>query len=169
MHSPFMFNLILNVIRDRGRRFAYPVELEKGLGHREKKVFRLVSRLVRHLNVKHIVCWGTDASKVGDYLNAIGSDVKVGINEPVIASNADFVFIGRNARNYLPGDYLVSGLLVEGNKQKCIIITDIYKSAFAGRLWRQLGEKATVRVDMMWYGILFFDEKLQKGRYNLII
>ena len=49
VHSPFMFNLILNVIRDREKQFQYPERLEREncLNHRERKIFRLLSRLVR--------------------------------------------------------------------------------------------------------------------------
>ena len=48
VHSPFMFNLILNVIRDREKQFQYPERLEREncLNHRERKIFRLLSRLV---------------------------------------------------------------------------------------------------------------------------
>ena len=38
VHSPFMFNLILNVIRDREKQFQYPERLE-----REKSV-RIIGR-----------------------------------------------------------------------------------------------------------------------------
>ena len=53
VHSPFMFNLILNVIRDREKQFQYPERLEREncLNHRERKIFRLLSRLVRSLRV----------------------------------------------------------------------------------------------------------------------
>ena len=54
VHSPFMFNLILNVIRDRDRTFDYPLEWEKWnlLSRLERKIFRLLSRLIRHLEVR---------------------------------------------------------------------------------------------------------------------
>lgn len=44
VHSPFMFNLILNVIRDREKQFQYPERLEREncLNHRERKIFPLI-------------------------------------------------------------------------------------------------------------------------------
>ena len=51
----------------------------------------------------------------------------------------------------------------------CVVIKDIYKGRFNSLVWRQLRQEGTVSIDMMWYGIVFFDERLQKGRYNLII
>lgn len=48
VHSPFMFNLILNVIRDREKQFQYPERLEREncLNHRERKIFRLLSMII---------------------------------------------------------------------------------------------------------------------------
>lgn len=66
VHSPFMFNLILNVIRDKEKQFTYPEMLEQAdvLTQRERKVFRLLSRLIRYLKVKKLnvldimqICW----------------------------------------------------------------------------------------------------------------
>ena len=63
VHSPFMFNLILNVIRDREKQFQYPERLEREncLNHRERKIFRLLSRLVRSLRVHRMICLGKNA------------------------------------------------------------------------------------------------------------
>ena len=55
VHSPFMFHLILNVIRDKEKRFSYPEGLEKKLRNREKKVYRLLARLICHLKVKQAI------------------------------------------------------------------------------------------------------------------
>lgn len=51
----------------------------------------------------------------------------------------------------------------------CIVIKDIYKGRFNSLVWRQLRQEGTVSIDMMWYGIVFFDTRLQKGKYNVII
>ena len=51
----------------------------------------------------------------------------------------------------------------------CIVVKDIYKGRFNSLVWRQLRQEGTVSIDMMWYGIVFFDTRLQKGRYNMII
>ena len=51
----------------------------------------------------------------------------------------------------------------------CIVIKDIYKGRFNSLAWRQLRQEGTVSIDMMWYGIVFFDTRLQKGKYNVII
>ncbi len=167
VHSPFMFNLILNVIRDREKQFSYPVELEQAniLNRRERKVFRLLARLIRHLHVHRIVCLGLNSSLLASYLSMVYQEADV-CDVPDGLSDADFVYIGRRT---------LSGINLPNDEKwimefpKYVVITDIYKDARHARLWRQLRERATVSVDMMWYGLLFFDPKIQKGRYKLII
>lgn len=171
VHSPFMFNLILNVIRDKGKCFVYPGDFEKDSksGHRERKTLRLLFRLNSYLNVRNIHCFGADAVKVGNYLRNVPESARIEINVPEISGDIDFIYIGRNAQRFLSPEDLSRMLATVNKKKVCIVVTDIYRNSFASRLWRQFGEKATVKVDMMWYGILFFDDKLQKGKYNLII
>ena len=73
VHSPFMFNLILNVIRDREKQFQYPERLEREncLNHRERKIFRLLSRLVRSLRVHRMICLGKNADILCRYLQEV--------------------------------------------------------------------------------------------------
>lgn len=167
VHSPFMFNLILNVIRDKEKQFRYPevLERENRLSGREKKVFRLLSRLVRYLNVRHTACFGGNAALLCRYLQEVKENVRIEVNDPASLEEADFIYLGRG---FSMEEKLFSGLFQE-NRQKCIVIADIHRKGFPSRLWRQGCEKATVCVDMMWYGILFFNDRIQKGKYNLMI
>lgn len=169
VHSPYMFNLILNVIRDKEKQFTYPVTLEHVdvLSHRTKKVFRLLSRLIRYLQVRKVVCLGESADLLVQYLSLAYPEAYMQSNEYGVLANADFVYIGRKAEDNLPKDFSFSRML-KGDR-KYVVIADIYKDTFNGRIWRQYRDKATVSVDMMWYGVLLFDEKIQKGKYNLMI
>lgn len=169
VHSPFMFHLILNVIRDKENRFTYPESLEKAsvLKNREKKVYRLLSRLIRHLKVEQMYCFGIYADLLAEYLSQVYPTAVIRSNFPEKLEGADFVYVGRKA-----GDFLSEESLTMAFRQKRIkymVIADIYKTSFHARLWRMYREQATVTVDMMWYGLLVFDEKVQRGKYNLII
>lgn len=168
VHSPFMFNLILNVIRDKEKAFTYPEAFEKNevLSLSEKKIFRLLSRLIRYLKVKRVVCMGYNTSKLTLYLSQIYTDALIFDNVSEQLKNADFVYMGRKAVENLTGNV---DFISTGNFPKYLIIADIYKDSFNGRIWRQYRDRATVSVDMMWYGLLFFDDKIQKGKYSLII
>ena len=166
VHSPFMFHLILDVIRDKEKQFTYPeiLEQENSLNPREKKIFRLLSRLVRHLNVRKMVCLGRNAEKLCRYLQQV-SDAEIWVNRLDTITDADFIYVGRD----FPLEGSAFAAILQANPQRCIVVADIHKKGVHARLWHQWVEKATVSVDMMWYGILFFDERIQVGRYNLII
>ena len=166
VHSPFMFNLILNVIRDREKQFQYPEKLEREncLNHRERKIFRLLSRLVRSLRVHRMICLGKNADILCRYLQEV-CDVEISVNQLDTLQSADFIYIGRQ----FPLDETTFAGMLQNHPQKCIVIADIHKKGIHARLWHQWLEKATVSVDMMWYGILFFDDKIQEGRYWLMI
>ncbi len=169
VHSPFMFNLILNVIRDKEKQFVYPEALEKSgmLKAREKKVFRLLSRLIRYLQVHRVVCLGCYADLLTEYLSQVYREATIQSNLPDQLGQADFIYIGRKADEVWPEAFSLA--LVLKGKTGYVIVADIYRDPFNARIWRQYREQATVSVDMMWYGLLVFDEKVQKGRYSLII
>lgn len=169
VHSPFMFHLILQVIRDRERQYVYPPEADRGkrIGYRKRKFCRLLFRLASYLHTERVLCLSTRPGKIIAYLQAVPG-VREITTEPCNIADSDFVYIGNDARTLLQS--CLSGFIEEcGRSRKCIVITDIHRNSFNADLWLQLRGKATVTVDMMWYGLLFFDEKLQKGRYNLII
>lgn len=168
VHSPFMFNLILNVIRDRKKRYRYPfgAEAKRKIGYRERKFYRLLFRLAEFLEVKNILCFGVKTDDLSLYLSELPAELRC--NQPIFMAEADFIYIGKDARAVLQNVALNLGRVLQ-SERRCVVITDIYKNSFNARLWQQWRGKATVTVDMMWYGILFFDEKLQKGRYNLTI
>jgi len=162
-----MFNLILNVIRDKEKLFTYPEALEKsdGLSQREKKVFRLLSRLVRYLKAGRVVCLGYNAGIMARYLSEVYPEALIWDNQPERLNDADFVYIGRRAGEILSADWKKEWKVIP----KYFVVADIYKETFNSRFWNEYREKATVSVDMMWYGLLFFDEKIQRGKYSLII
>ena len=169
VHSPFMFNLILNVIRDKGKQFTYPEAWERSgeLKNREEKVFRLLSRLIRYLQVRCVVCFGSSAALLAEYLMRVCQGTSVQSNLSGCLELADFVYIGRRACEFLPEGFSLSAVLK--GRTKYVVVADIYKDPFNARIWRQYRNVAIVSVDMMWYGLLFFDEKIQKGKYSLII
>lgn len=162
VHSPFMFNLILNVIRDREKLYSYPEALEKanGWGRRERKVFRLLTRLVRCLKVRKVVCLGRGSERLAAYLSQTCPGISLLSDRSEDLEAADFIYVGRKSVAVLPEEFV---------SPKYVVIADIYKDAWNGRIWRKYRERATVSVDMMWNGLLLFDEKIQKGKYHLMI
>lgn len=165
-----MFNFILNVIRDRRHVFVYPGEAERlnKYGHREREFFRLLFRIAVFLKVRKVVCFTQRCEVLGLYLQNAESAEQIEYNRLEAGGDADMVYIGRECRTLLKGREEELAEMI-GKKKQCVVISDIHKNRFNASLWRLLAGKAKVRVDMMWYGILLFDEKLQPGSYHLIL
>lgn len=168
VHSPFMFHFILAVLRDKGHCFSYPEGAEKitGVSYRQRKLYRLLYRLVVFLKSNNALCISTVCKLPVAYLQE--GAVQVSCNDPVLMKEADFVYIGTDIPDFWV-EQKAEWTKMVGNRKQCIVITDIHKKGVNACLWRQWEVKATVRIDMMWYGILLFNEKLQKGKYNLMI
>lgn len=169
VHSPFMFHLILHVIRDKEKQFTYPEDPEfaRRLTSREKKLFRLLSRLIRYLKPGRVVCIGKSADLLTEYLSLAYPEASILSNRPEKIREAAFIYLGRESASVLPEE--MDWPEVIAVQPRYLLIADIYKNADNARLWRSLREKATVSVDMMWYGLLLFEPKIQRGRYNLIL
>ena len=110
-------------------------------------------------NFPLIIPFGTFASGTSDDLP--GKKCRY----PLSVFAGSLIYIGRQ----FPLDETTFAGMLQNHPQKCIVIADIHKKGIHARLWHQWLEKATVSVDMMWYGILFFDDKIQEGRYCLMI
>lgn len=169
VHSPFMFNFILNVIRDRHHTFVYPerAERQKRIGRRKRVFYRLLYRIAVFLKVRNVACFTQRSEVLGLYLQNL-EGVRTEYNRLEALDNAEMVYIGRECRTLLK-DREKELLEMIGMRIRCVVISDIHKSRFNVGLWRLLAEKANVKVDMMWYGILLFDGKLQKGSYHLML
>ncbi len=169
VHSPFMFNLILNVIRDKEKQFTYPQALEEAnsLSRRERKIFRLLSRLIRHFKVEKVACIGYDAELLTGYLPEVYGNASIACNRPECLEQSDFIYLGRGLEVYLTGECIFSTF--PETVRKYIVIADICKNTLNRRIWRCYRDKATVSVDMMWYGLLLFDNRIQRGKYSLTI
>lgn len=168
VHSPFMFNLIVHVIREKNNKCDYP-EWTGGqvrLPGRECKLYRLLFRLARFWDGKRILCLGNKAASVAVYLKGAVKESVIVCNVSEEWDKSAFIYVGHDACNVLSLEQAI-GSSEFWNKRKCIVITDIYRNN--APLWRLLGGRANVRINMMWYGILLFDDKLQPGKYNLTI
>lgn len=120
------------------------------------------------LKVRNVVCFTQRSELLGLYLQSLDGAEQIKYNCLEAGGDADMVYIGRECRVLLKGREKEL-LEMIGKKKQCVFIFDIHKNSFNASLWRSLAGKANVRVDMMWYGILLFDEKLQKGSYHLML
>ena len=100
VHSPFMFHLILEVIRDRGKRYIYPPAAEhlRGIRFGERKLYRLAFRLCSYLTPRSVLCLTSGYGGVACYLEGIPDIREIKVNDPGAAATAAFIYIGKDAR-----------------------------------------------------------------------
>ncbi|MDL2231640.1 hypothetical protein LJB85_02750 [Porphyromonadaceae bacterium OttesenSCG-928-L07] len=164
VHSPFVFNLITRVIRDRKGKFVYPEHAENAMhiSRRSRKFYRLLYRLITHLGVKRVLCIGEVPEALRLYLPV---DVVIHDN---MYGEADLIYVGKEVK-VLADEWWTDRISRLDGKKICMVIAGIHLQKGNMNLWQLMKNKARVSIDMMWYGLLFLDEKLQEGRYNLIL
>lgn len=184
VHSPFVFDLIINVIKEKAVYYDFVrIEAMGEIREKERKLYRLLFRLSDYLTYRHVLCIGVREPWVSRYLSAVSREMNLmngGQTCPeaecsvcvtpttVKERKIDLIILGRS----LEADWSNAWENVLREREKgplCVVIKDIYKENFNGRVWRQLRQEATVSIDMMWYGIVFFDKRLQRGKYSVMI
>ena len=184
MHSPFVFDLITSVIKEKAVYYDFErIEAMGNIREKERKLYRVLFRLAEYFSYRNVLCGGVRSPWVSMYLAAVSKQmvllnggcaylgaeyteqVKPG---DLKGRKIDMVFLGRAFEEDWDEAW-EEVLRVRKRGPLCIVIKDIYKGRFNSLVWRQLGQVGTVSIDMMWYGIELFDTRLQKGRYNMII
>ena len=143
----------------------------------------MLFRLANYLKFRHVLFIGAASTPVVEYLSTLSKGMifwnagplsSLGnahfVSDPteVAVAPLELIYLGRNLQRVWSPKWEVF-LKTKREEPICILITDIYKKQLNTQLWRQLRQEATVSIDMMWYGLLFFNHHLQKGKYNLII
>ena len=167
VHSPFVFDLITNVIKEKAVYYDFErIESKGNIREKERKLYRLLFRLAEYFSYRNVLCVGVRSPWVSMYLAAVSKQMVL-LNGGPVCSGAEY------AEQVKPGDLkgrkIDMVLRAHRRGPLCIVIKDIYKGRFNSLAWRQLRQEGTVSIDMMWYGIVFFDTRLQKGKYNVII
>ncbi|GHV67280.1 hypothetical protein FACS1894199_12430 [Bacteroidia bacterium] len=167
VHSPVLFNLITQAISDRKHRYTYHIAAEqaKGITRKERKLYRMLFRLTNYLEVKNILCLTEKMENLSLYLSALPKDVVISDERPEKLDGLDFIYVAEESIGKIEKvDWQQIGC---ENTKIGIVLEGIYSQKNAFDLWKELQNKARVSIDAMWYGILFFDAKLQKGRYKI--
>ena len=166
VHSPYMFNFILNVLRDKKKTYDYSLLFEKNLQRDKKRRLRLISRVVRYLDIKNLLCMGDDVNMLVDYLAALSCQINTTrVNTFEKIDSVDFIYIGTIFQMQENRFSDLQNLSVDN--VRCMFIENIYKDKNNMMLWQYYSSLAQVQIDMLNYGILLFDTKIQKGTYKI--
>jgi hypothetical protein len=171
IHSPFVFDLITNVIEEKRPFYCYKPLSEKyrdfkkiNKGVLPKKVYELYFRLTNKFKPKSIFISGADAVIASDYLTAFSKNVEwfTGETEDIdIKRKFDLIICGN-----LP-QHSVDKLFLCANENTLIILSGINKSSAEKRLWREICQSpnVSVTIDLYQTGLIFCNPKLHRKTY----
>lgn len=162
VHSPYMFNLIMSVLRDKKSNCTnYPnIRIKKG---HNRKLMRITYRIINFLKVERIYAEGNRTTLLQSYIPNIKIET-----EPDYIKDSCFLWLDNNPNR---GEFEIYNILNWAKSTKehhSVLITNINKNNEQRQLWNMLSKIAKVKVEMMWCGLLIFDEKLQIGSYHLL-
>jgi hypothetical protein len=166
IHSPFVFDLVTNVLRERAEYYAFR-EIEP-VGKREQACSRLLFRLAEREGYQRALLVGTGCGVPARYLSAVSAKMRL-LDENESAGNAgswELFYAGRVTQEMANGEW-ERWLTSRAQERACAVITGIHEHRFNRLLWNYFREESRVAIDMTGYGILFFDRRLQPGRYAL--
>jgi hypothetical protein len=168
IHSPFVFELVTSVIREKAEYYAFrEIEPLGTVRRRDRACCRLLFRLAEREGYRRVLLVGTESDAPARYLKAL-SDKMLFLDERDGGARGewDLLYIGRKTGNARREEW-ERWLKRRGKGRVCVVIMDIHANRVNRMLWKRLREESRVAVDMMWYGLLFFDHRLQPGRYAL--
>jgi hypothetical protein len=166
IHSPFVFELVTSVLREKAGYYAFR-DLET-TGKREGARCRLLFRLAEREGYRRALLVGEHRDVPARYLSAVSREMTLldGDARPGDDGSWELFHAGRLSGEPSRGEW--EGWLARRDTGRaCAVIADIHASRVNRALWERFREESCVEIDMTWYGLLFFDRRLQPGRYAL--
>lgn len=162
VHSPYMFNLIMCVLRDKkSNKYTYPpFNLSRS---KDRKLIKLTYRLLSYLNPTIIYASGYRCELLKRCLPQYNIETS-----PQSILNASVVWIDNNNNRTQTEINAILEWAISNKEPHAILITNINKNENQRALWEKLKEVAKVNVEMMWCGLLIFNSKLQVGSYHML-
>jgi len=180
VHSPFMFNLVIRILRGRDKDIDL-FFLNKNLPSKNKKYNTMLLKLINYYKPEKITVRGDGYAEIVEYVNLVwpnkfkgfydekNSEFVCSLETKVITKEVSKIVILRKHSSATEDicDFINTDEFKDGKLRGCIIVENINKNSFNHDLWLKLKRLTTVTVDMSKYGILLFDNNIQKGYYSL--
>lgn len=180
VHSPFMFNLVMRILRGRDKEIDL-FFLNKNLPSKNKKYNTMLLKLINYYKPEKITVRGEGYTEIVEYVNLVWPNKFKGfydvkncefvyfLETKVITMEVSKIVILRRHSSVTEDicDFINTDEFKDGKLRVCIIVENINKNSFNHDLWLKLKRLTTVTVDMSKYGILLFDNNIQKGYYSL--
>lgn len=163
VHSPYMFNLIMKVLRDkRSNLYHYPVFNTNK--NRDKKLLRLSYRIFSFMKPELVYISGVRSSLMSKNITTTNYTTDFSQIESCSILWFDTPHAHYSQKEIEQLEHWAT--TTSGNHS--ILITNINKDSKQRELWLRLTPLAKVKVEMMWCGLLIFDTKLQVGSYHML-
>jgi len=167
MHSPFVFDFIISVLNDDRDFYAFQqIENSLKVARIEKKLNRLLFRMVDYYQPKNIICIGNDNSIQTQYLAAASHLIEINsINESdalqsIINNikNVDFIVINKNELNDTLSQF--ENLLAAFHNKSFFILNNIHSNKEAKANWQSIQNQSSVKatIDLFHLGIVLFNQ-----------
>ena len=76
VHSPFVFDLITNVIKEKAVYYDFErIESKGNIREKERKLYRLLFRLAEYFSYRNVLCVGVRSPWVSMYLAAVSKQM----------------------------------------------------------------------------------------------
>ena len=76
MHSPFVFDLITSVIKEKAVYYDFErIEAMGNIREKERKLYRLLFRLAEYFSYRNVLCVGVRSPWVSMYLAAVSKHI----------------------------------------------------------------------------------------------
>ena len=167
MHSPFVFDFIISVLNDDRDFYAFQqIQNIKSMTKKERKINRLLFRMVDYYQPKNIICIGNDNSIQTQYLAAASHLIEINsINESDSLQstidkieNVDFVVLNIKKSNDTLNQFEI--LLSAFQNKSFFILNKIHSNKGAKANWQSIQNQSSVKatIDLFHLGIVLFNQ-----------
>jgi hypothetical protein len=162
VHSPFVYDLIVNVLRSR---VEYSVLNRPELARaRENRAYRQLCRLIDRGDYRHVLLAGRERDRALTSLCLTEFSPRVSIVTP--DTTWDFFHLTPLERPVSRGE-IDDWLATRAPLHACILVSGIRENPFNRTAWDEIRPRCHVSIDLSHHALLFFDTRLQPGHYAL--
>ena len=168
IHSPFVYKIYSQVLKDRTRYPAYQELKKKYPKIRNGRYYRLLYRLSKYFNPGTIYFVGNENGAEGNYLNGAGDPKKNQKDLLKLSGTIELGFIDLEAIEVRESGYF-SRLLQHTANDSVLIIWNLRRSKNCYNIWKEIIQsgKVIVTIDIFQLGLIFFREELSKEDFIL--
>ncbi|MDR0544757.1 MAG: hypothetical protein LBG30_05360 [Odoribacteraceae bacterium] len=160
IHSPFVFDLVTNLLRQRATYYAF-LDLPP-VPPRERALCHLLFRLADRYDYRRVLLVGDSVEHPSRYLLALSSRALL-LDDAL--SSPPWQLFHAGPLLHLPSPSDLDRWLSLRAAPSCAVISSLRTHPANRLLWRHFLPVSRVSINASRHGLLFFDPRLQPGHY----